>query len=220
MRRLGDAFAAKLELDGLLEILLQGSVEALDAGAGRLELSYGRPPLRLVTGPVGWLDVLDHGVPTADSTTGAVQIAQAGAWRLSIPMRVAASPDEITGMVSLVRAGRAFEEVEIALASELIAKAQLSAAEIIAHLAIREQAMTDSLTGLGNRRRLGADLGRAFAGGSATRASLLLLFDLDGFKDYNDTFGHMAGDALLARLGRKLQRAVDGLRSGLSARRR
>jgi hypothetical protein len=38
VRRLGDAFAAKLELDSLLEILLHGSVEALDAAGGRLEL--------------------------------------------------------------------------------------------------------------------------------------------------------------------------------------
>jgi diguanylate cyclase (GGDEF)-like protein len=34
--------------------------------------------------------------------------------------------------------------------------------------------------------------------------TLLMLFDLDGFKGYNDTFGHPAGDALLVRLGNKL----------------
>ena len=34
--------------------------------------------------------------------------------------------------------------------------------------------------------------------------TLLMLFDLDGFKGYNDSFGHPAGDALLARLGAKL----------------
>jgi diguanylate cyclase (GGDEF)-like protein len=43
--------------------------------------------------------------------------------------------------------------------------------------------------------------------GAATPA-VLLLFDLDGFKSYNDTFGHLAGDALLTRLGRALARAV------------
>ena len=35
---------------------------------------------------------------------------------------------------------------------------------------------------------------------------MLALFDLDGFKHYNDTFGHPAGDALLARLGSRLAR--------------
>ncbi len=36
-----------------------------------------------------------------------------------------------------------------------------------------------------------------------------MMFDLDGFKGYNDTFGHLAGDALLARLGSKLSTAVE-----------
>jgi diguanylate cyclase (GGDEF)-like protein len=38
----------------------------------------------------------------------------------------------------------------------------------------------------------------------------LLLLDLNGFKRYNDTFGHPAGDAMLARLGRQLRDAVQG----------
>ncbi len=67
----------------------------------------------------------------------------------------------------------------------------------------REEAVTDALTGLGNRRRLIADLDRRLAA-PAMPKTLLMLFDLNGFKRYNDTFGHPAGDALLARLGGKL----------------
>jgi len=67
----------------------------------------------------------------------------------------------------------------------------------------RHEATTDALTGLGNRRKLMTDLERLFAA-VPPRTSLLMLFDLDGFKHYNDTFGHPAGDALLARLGEKI----------------
>jgi two-component system, cell cycle response regulator len=66
-----------------------------------------------------------------------------------------------------------------------------------------KDATTDSLTGLGNRRQLLADLERRLRSDSM-RPTLLMLFDLDGFKSYNDTFGHPAGDALLTRLGEKL----------------
>jgi diguanylate cyclase (GGDEF)-like protein len=72
----------------------------------------------------------------------------------------------------------------------------------------RDEPFTDALTGLGNRRKLVADLDRLFEP-SDPAATLLLIFDLSGFKAYNDDFGHAAGDALLTRLGRKLA-AVPG----------
>ena len=67
----------------------------------------------------------------------------------------------------------------------------------------RAEATTDALTGLANRRQLLVDLDRRLAA-EPVPPTLLMLFDLDGFKGYNDTFGHPAGDALLARLGTKL----------------
>ncbi len=208
VRRLGDAFAAKLDLSGLLEILLHGSIEALDADAGRLTLTGGGAPLDLTAGADGALRTLER---AAAVPAYPIQVGEAGAWTLSLPMRVAASPRVVAGTLRFVRDGRAFEEDEIALIAELISKAELSAAEIVAHQAIREQAVTDPLTGLGNRRKLTADLAAALRDSCPSRPSLLLLFDLDGFKDYNDTFGHLAGDALLARLGRKLDAAVAGV---------
>ena len=67
----------------------------------------------------------------------------------------------------------------------------------------RAEATTDVLTGLANRRQLLADLDRRLTA-ERVEPTLLMLFDLDGFKGYNDTFGHPAGDALLVRLGAKL----------------
>jgi diguanylate cyclase (GGDEF)-like protein len=66
------------------------------------------------------------------------------------------------------------------------------------------EARTDPLTGLGNRRALTDDLARALSENLTTTELLLATFDLDGFKQYNDTFGHPAGDALLERLGARL----------------
>jgi diguanylate cyclase (GGDEF)-like protein len=69
--------------------------------------------------------------------------------------------------------------------------------------------VTDVLTGLGNRRQLVADLEQR-PSSEPVAPALLMLFDLDGFKGYNDTFGHPAGDALLARLGAKLATVPEG----------
>ena len=72
---------------------------------------------------------------------------------------------------------------------------------------LRAASTTDVLTELGNRRRLLTDLEAAMS----IPDMKLTFFDLDGFKTYNDTFGHQAGDALLARLGRRLHDAVAGV---------
>src|SRR4051794_21270998 len=72
----------------------------------------------------------------------------------------------------------------------------------------QREALTDALTGLGNRRALMNDLRDALEGRAAHQPRALILFDLDGFKHYNDSFGHPAGDGLLARLGRALEDVV------------
>jgi two-component system, cell cycle response regulator len=66
------------------------------------------------------------------------------------------------------------------------------------------QSLHDALTGLPNRRRLLDDLRAALATSTYDSPRTLAMFDLDGFKTYNDTFGHLAGDQLLARVGHRL----------------
>jgi two-component system, cell cycle response regulator len=71
-----------------------------------------------------------------------------------------------------------------------------------------EQVRTDSLTGLSNRGRMEVDLDAEIERASIEHPIKLFLFDLNGFKRYNDTFGHPAGDELLTRLGHTLSEAV------------
>lgn len=74
--------------------------------------------------------------------------------------------------------------------------------------ASQHEALTDALTGLGNRRALISALNQSLLEADASPVALAL-FDLDGFKQYNDTFGHQAGDALLQRLGERVSEALD-----------
>ena len=74
----------------------------------------------------------------------------------------------------------------------------------------RDEALTDVLTGLGNRRALARELACLLPDADDARPLVLVLFDLDGFKHYNDTFGHPAGDALLVRLGANLATYLSG----------
>ena len=73
---------------------------------------------------------------------------------------------------------------------------------------LHDDSVTDPLTGLGNRRQLFDELGRITGEAGDGRSRVFALFDLDGFKAYNDAYGHPSGDALLRRLGRNLGQEV------------
>lgn len=75
-----------------------------------------------------------------------------------------------------------------------------------AHRQLEVASETDSLTGLGNRRKLMAKLQEISSSG---QPAVLVILDLDGFKSYNDTFGHPAGDSLLARIGARLLKTTE-----------
>ena len=70
-----------------------------------------------------------------------------------------------------------------------------------------ELVRTDYLTGLGNHGRMQVDLD-ARCRHAAERPVTLILLDLNGFKRYNDTFGHPAGDEMLKLLGGRLKEAI------------
>jgi diguanylate cyclase (GGDEF)-like protein len=76
---------------------------------------------------------------------------------------------------------------------------------------LAEQAMTDSLTGVANRRHFNQFATEQFTGSSRTGTPLSLLFlDTDYFKRFNDTYGHLTGDRVLVELASLTRRCVPG----------
>jgi len=105
------------------------------------------------------------------------------------------------GAVGLVLAAAAVLLVIVRAAWTYMDNVQLLAS-------VRRDSVTDALTGLGNRRAMIAALEELLELSSDSDTAVLAMFDLDGFKLYNDTFGHVAGDTLLAHFGRRLQSAL------------
>jgi diguanylate cyclase (GGDEF)-like protein len=207
VRRMGDAFAAKLDLDALVDIMLRGSIEAVDADTGYLRLTGSDARCLPEDAPADLRSALHAAADSAAASGLPEQNHHDAGWALALPFGTAAA-DGLSGAVSFARRARPFQDDEIALLTELVGKGRSAAADILGHHALREQAISDPLTGLGNRRKMAESLGTWFATAGEPAARLLMLFDLDGFKSYNDTFGHPAGDALLTHLGAKLAASV------------
>jgi len=146
----------------------------------------GRAPARRAVPPVGWRALA---VPAAFVVVASG--LETAADFIALP-QVADLLVSVTFLLVLARAGLALRD------NDALVRAS------------RAQARTDALTGLGNRRALHEDVAAALA---STEPHTLALFDLDGFKAYNDAFGHAAGDALLRRLGAALDELVAGGRA-------
>lgn len=201
---LGEAFAAKLDLQELTGIVLRGSIEALDADDGRLTLRGPTVPLREELGRAPDLSPLLRSAEEAAQTSDRpCQLQQDGGWALGVPISLAGEEGTAMGGLAVARRERPFREDELSVLLGLVEQARQAAVEIMGHERLRVEALTDPLTRLGNRRKLSADIAERIWE-SDLEQSVLAVIDLDGFKLYNDTFGHGAGDELLVTLARLL----------------
>jgi diguanylate cyclase (GGDEF)-like protein len=161
--------------------------------------SVGWPLAFLLLAAASWL-------PTGEP--GAAVAPGGGRRRIAVPTAMAVAGISLLAIGSFAPIGATAVALGVACLAAVLVRLLITFNQNTRMLeASREEAVTDALTGLANRRALMAHLERAISA-SPPEAMVLALFDLDGFKAYNDSFGHPAGDDLLRRLGRQLATAV------------
>ena len=205
IRRIGETFAANLDRDGLLEIVVRTAVDAVNADYGRAAARLGPdgPVLeRASTGRPGWLgDTVTAAEAVAHRSRRSEQVTRGRRRALAVPL---ATPGGALGVfLSVARDGNPFSGAERELFDYLAREAAVSLENVDLHELVQRQALTDELTGLSNHRRfqevIGNELERASRFGHSVG---LIMFDLDDFKRVNDTFGHQQGDRVLREVGR------------------
>ncbi|HEY5197010.1 MAG TPA: GGDEF domain-containing protein [Solirubrobacteraceae bacterium] len=217
LQRLGDSFAANLDRDAILGIVLRTAVDGSGARAGRAAARPG-PGAPLVecarVGPAG-----EYDTALKDAEEEALRSGETGARRvgevsaLAHVLRGSDGSSDVLGVISVARADGDFEDGERELFAYLARQAGVSVENVGLHEQVQRQAVTDELTGLFNHRRFvealesEAERARRF-----DQPVGLVMVDLDDFKTVNDSYGHQQGDEVLrqvAALMRSYSREID-----------
>jgi diguanylate cyclase (GGDEF)-like protein len=113
--------------------------------------------------------------------------------------------DRVVGALSArSKQVRRFTEYDVRMLGRLAGQASVALDNAELHASIQALSLTDPLTGLPNRRHLQLHLEREIGAAQRGRKLTLVLFDLDSFKHYNDTLGHVVGDQILRAFGEVL----------------
>jgi diguanylate cyclase (GGDEF)-like protein len=217
------ALSGTMQLDETLEVVTHWASRLLDAHGAALELlsedgerlelraAVGLPPQAIgLTSPVdgsftGW--VVRHGRPRATTDPRREpDISEESRLMLgksptaAVPMRY---HDRTLGVLACV-SDRPFEMSDFELLGALADQAAVAIANARLFNQVDTLSKTDPLTGLSNRRQLELDLAREFAAAQRGRRLIAVMFDVNEFKDYNDRYGHLAGDEVLRLFGEVL----------------
>jgi diguanylate cyclase (GGDEF)-like protein len=126
---------------------------------------------------------------------------------IGIPLKMG---DRVIGVMNLVRTRRGeFTQAEIRLLTLLADQATIAIINARLHQAVSQQARSDVLTSLPNRRALDERLDEEILRSTRLGCTFcVIMMDLDGFKQVNDSFGHDVGDDVLRQVARSLQETL------------
>jgi diguanylate cyclase (GGDEF)-like protein len=217
IRTIGDAFAANLDRDALLELALRTAIDAIGADRGRVvaRQAAGDELTELVRR--GRLTGLE--TPIDESERAALQGDGLGqVWTKELAIATVAlgaieSGGPTHGLITVGRPGRSFNEDDLELLRSLATRATLALANVNLHRDVQRQAVTDDLTGLTTHGRFQHLLGSEME--QVRRYSYpvgLVMIDIDDFKSINDVYGHQQGDVVLRMVAdvlRESSRDVD-----------
>jgi diguanylate cyclase (GGDEF)-like protein len=112
---------------------------------------------------------------------------------------------EVVGVLTVgSRHARRFDDDDTAVLQRLANQASVALENARLHSELQALTLTDSLTGIPNRRHLQIHLEKEVAAARRGRALVVVVFDVDDFKHFNDTLGHLVGDELLKAFARVL----------------
>jgi len=175
----GEALTATLAPEQLLEIVVEGVVEATGADAGSVVGADGSVAARV-------------GQPGAAGDV------------IRFPLRTSVSD---FGTLELV--GHGFDHSHVETAASLAGQAVVALENARLHRVVERQALLDGLTGIANRRSLDETLHDELARAARFGDDVcLVLSDLDNFKSVNDRFGHPVGDLVLRAFADTLRDTV------------
>ena len=207
LRKVIDSVLILIPVDGAAVWLLEhGYLARVSASAGRIALPEGsewdlRGPLsdRLIRDrkPLNIRDL----AASADVPLGLRNQLEAGSG-IAIPLVVGT---EVAGVLSAGSAQEGFfTSDETRLLIRLASQTSVALENARLHSSLQALSLTDALTGLPNRRQLDIHMEREVAAARRGRGLVVCIHDLDGFKRYNDSAGHVAGDDALRAFGQIL----------------
>jgi diguanylate cyclase (GGDEF)-like protein len=233
IRRVGEAFAAGLDREGIVNLAARQAVDACEADSGRV-VPIDKRRLRAVHvgdhSPdviaalekaerdafavhaeaglelLGYLEAeKDDQAPSARPVAAEVSDVYALAVPLVARLGRGRSLEHV-GALSIARRHLPFDEHEIDLFSYLAGQAAVSIENADLHETVQLQALTDELTGLYNVRHFQETLAGEVERSRrfGTPVSLVML-DIDDFKKVNDNYGHQQGDVVLSKVARVLR---------------